>query len=256
MKFTLHDPADAEDRHPVGVATEGRDVPLDPLEGRDLIEYSVISRRMMVGFLSQLGMRKVAEWSQAVVDRHRDDPLPGQVRSPVRPHGSGFVLQAPAVKPDHYRPFLVRRFRRGPHVEVQAILVLFGWVAPLRAGPHGRGRVRDVDATETPFRGLANALPGLDGLWGSPPTIADRRRGIRDAPEYANSRAHRPRNRSTVDIYDGKVLAGSPATNNDEHQRNTGQGAQARDSIGESTRTCRSYLINRRHQQLLPTSPN
>jgi hypothetical protein len=64
-------------RLPDGVAAEGRDVPLHPLEGGDLVQQTVVAGGVVRGLIRQFGMDEEAEDVGAVVDGDRDHALAG-----------------------------------------------------------------------------------------------------------------------------------------------------------------------------------
>ena len=68
----------AEDRDVAGVAAEGCDVLLDPLQRGDLVEQAVIARGVLRGFGAELGMGEEAQAADALGHRHDDHAALGQ----------------------------------------------------------------------------------------------------------------------------------------------------------------------------------
>src|SRR5580704_17925914 len=97
----------AEDRHAPRVATKARDVALDPAQGRDLVQQSI------VGALK-------SSVSQAIVDRHDDHTFLRQPSTIVSRLAAESGLEPSAVDPEHHRS--LPTCPRGPDVEEQAVL--------------------------------------------------------------------------------------------------------------------------------------
>ena len=98
-----------EDRHPVGIAAEGRDVPLHPLQAGDEVQEAVVAGSLVRRLRGQLGMREEAERPHAVVDAHEHDPLAREVLAVVDRAGGGAEGEPAAVDPDEHRDAVARR---------------------------------------------------------------------------------------------------------------------------------------------------
>ena len=112
----------AEDRHPARVPSEGSDVALHPLEGRDLVEQRVVARRAVLGLRGQRRMGEQAEDVEAVVDGHDHHALAGEVGAVVQRLGSASGDVGAAVDPHHDGGEVVTAEVRGPDVEIEAVL--------------------------------------------------------------------------------------------------------------------------------------
>ena len=178
---------DAEDRHPLRIAAEGRGVSLHPLESGHHVEHAVVR----LGFAGGLGLRgqgrmgEEAEHAQPVLDADHDD---APAREAGAAAGSGSFAEAAvaageaaAVNPDHDRQrFVAGAIGWGPHVQVQAVLALRELGAPLRAdgavvggyewlGPRVGGLGRTPAQLTLRWRGEGDAQEGRDvvGVLGS-----------------------------------------------------------------------------------------
>jgi hypothetical protein len=104
----------AGDRHLVGVPPEGGDVVAHPLERRDLVEQPAVLR-------SAVAEQQEAVGAEPVVDRHRDDAVPGEGRPVVHRHGAGPEHEGAAVDPHQHGQAGGVRVGR-PDVEVEDLL--------------------------------------------------------------------------------------------------------------------------------------
>src|SRR5208337_28464 len=113
-----------EDGHPGRVAAERPDVPLDPLQGCDLVEDTVIARTVVRGLVVQLGMGKEAESAHAVIGRDDDNPVLCKGGPVIDRHRAkrGYLPECPAIEEDHDRQLVTGTLCRGPDIEVQAVL--------------------------------------------------------------------------------------------------------------------------------------
>ena len=125
-----------QDRHLARIATERRDVPLDPLQRELLVQNPVVARDLAGRFGGECRMRHEAQGAEAIVDGDDDDALLHQLGRIV------FVAfaqeQRPAMDPEHDRVVLLVVVGR-EYVEEQAILVQ-GAVAELRLAVGHSGR--------------------------------------------------------------------------------------------------------------------
>src|SRR6185436_10960009 len=168
----------AHDRDVARITAEARDIALDPLQRRDLIEESVVAGRVLRRFGSQLGMREKAERADAIRQRDVDDALLRELFAVVVGHRSGADRETAPVDPDHDRHSL----RAGsawwrPDVQIEAIL----------AGRLLAEVVVDVMCAQrlNAFRrcaiGVIRALPRRHRLRRTPAQLANRRRCERHA---------------------------------------------------------------------------
>ena len=214
-------------RDVVGIAAELRDVALDPLQRRDLIEETVVARRMMRRFGRQLRMGEEAQGADPVVEVDEDDAFPGEVFASVHRHPARAEREAAAVDVDDHRQFCPRR--RGParpDVEGEAILtrrllaeIMIDVVAP-----------EHLDAFRRLAVGVVDALPGRDRLWLAPAQVTHRRRREGDAEIGAHAAVEQlSRDRAAVD--GDRVVGDRPF-----HNLGGGSGSGKRPRDGESER--------------------
>ena len=110
----------AKDQDPLGVAAEAFNVFLDPPQSGDLIQQTHIAGKAV--FLPQLGNAEKAQSTAPVIDGHEDrTPLVEglSIKFRLRAVAAG---KAAAIDPEQNRQFLPCLFRRGVHVQVQAVL--------------------------------------------------------------------------------------------------------------------------------------
>ena len=144
----------AEYRDAPCVATERRDILLNPSERGDLIEQTVIARSGAVRFLAQFRMGKETKHAQAVVDGHYHNALPGQLFAII--DGARTGCKSATVDPHHYRKLVARRFGGGVDIQVQTVFAHRGLRAYAgRIGPslHAYGGKLRCIANAGPFRG-------------------------------------------------------------------------------------------------------
>ena len=114
---------ESEDRDVVRIASEPGDVPLHPLQGRDLVHVGVVALGLLRALAAERGEREEAEAPQAVVEAHQDDAILGELDSRRHRGGTTAAHESAPVNPDHHgelRPW--RGVRRAPDVQEQAIL--------------------------------------------------------------------------------------------------------------------------------------
>ena len=133
-------------------------------------------------------MREEAEHAEAVVE---GDEHAAVLRPLLAVH---FRLVGPAageaaaVDPEGHGQLLAGLAgRRGPYVEVQAVLAEFGIAFKVEFGNISAGGVSGLPVRMTPGVGDQHALPGDDGLWLLPAELADGRGGEGDAPVYGHA---------------------------------------------------------------------
>ena len=167
-----------EDGDIPGVAAEGRDVLLHPLQGGDLVHQAVVAEPAPVGVLGgQSRVGEVAEATQAVVDRHHHDATPGQRRPIVEWHAARTADERAAVDEHHHRFAGFWRLGGREDIEEQAILALRPHLSP---GIVAEMRLR---AGRAVGEHRAHAGPGLHGLGRAPAKGAGRSRRVGDAPK-------------------------------------------------------------------------
>jgi hypothetical protein len=169
----------AKDRDILRIAAKGRDVLLDPAECGHLIELAVVARSISARLTRELRVRKEPEDAQPVIDRDNDDPLARERIAIVTRLSAGTRLEPTAVDPHHHRQPIARRRRRGPHVEIEAVLARRTWKrdVPENLALHAMG---------SEFCRVANAYPWARGPRFLPPELADGRVRERDALEDAD----------------------------------------------------------------------
>ena len=79
----------AEDGDVVRIPTERGDVGTNPLERLDLIPVALVARNTFGALGRQFGMRKEAETTETIVDRHHDRAGLGEQPTRLRGPGTG-----------------------------------------------------------------------------------------------------------------------------------------------------------------------
>ena len=166
----------ARDRDLAGIAAEGCDVALDPLQRGDKVEKAVSAGRMMLGFGGEFGMSEKAQRIETMVDGDDDNAPRGKTCAVVARFGARADDKAAAVNPRHHRQarFCPRRGRR-PDVEMEAILGGRG-SAEIDVVPHDALHGMGAKLVCRP-----HACPGRNGLRRAPAQAPERRRGIGNA---------------------------------------------------------------------------
>jgi hypothetical protein len=98
------------------------------------------------------------------------------------PLGTVAVLKTAAEDVHQDRQPLLTRFRRRPHVQIEAVLA-----HPIAAKPIVGGWRGPLHAARAELVGFAYALPVLHRLWFPPAQISDRRLRKRDSLEATNT---------------------------------------------------------------------
>ena len=183
----------AEDRHPVGVAAERRDVPLDPAQSGELVPQ----RKVVVESIAEIAELESAENAYAVsdVDDH-DVPVRRQPRAVVQLKLTRAEYERTAGDPDHHRQ-RSRRVRR-PHRQRQTRLV---------------ANLRVVAATADERLALRRQRPVLDGIAKPRPRGKRARRqkpsfayglfGVRNAAPHRNAVLGRTAQIPRFRVHDG-----------------------------------------------------
>mmetsp|Transcript_38089 Transcript_38089/g.93602 ORF Transcript_38089/g.93602 Transcript_38089/m.93602 type:complete len:450 (+) Transcript_38089:583-1932(+) len=181
-------------RDGVGVAAEGLDVPLDPLERHGHVQQPVVARHPVVRLLGELLEGQEAESTEAVVDRYGYKAPLCNSREVIAAPRSRDVAAAVYEEDDGKKGLcslgsLCRVDVGGIDVEEEAILAL---VLPVR---EQRVLLLRADSAEavgnleaTPAASEGNAVHGSARRHGRPPTpFTSRRQGVGDALENAHA---------------------------------------------------------------------
>ena len=168
----------AEDGHVVRVAAECRDVVLHPLQRRDLIVQPLVARSAVGGFRAERRVGEEAEQTQAVVDGHQHHAVPRQLLTIVEGCARRAHDEAAAVDPHHHWAPFVGLARASPHVEIEAVFVLWHRLAAVEALDGGRMRAR-----RRLLRGVPLAFPSGRRHRRLPAQVAHWRRSVGDALE-------------------------------------------------------------------------
>jgi hypothetical protein len=178
----------AEDRDVLGIAAEVRDVLVHPVERGGLVAQHQVRVRVLAAG-DEIAQRERAQRAQAVVQGHDDGVAARrQARAVVERRAARADQERAAVDEDQHRAASAVR-GRGPHVQVEAVLVL-----PVRAAheaPHQRvlgARLRGAGAEA---QRLALAAPRLRGLRRAEAQRPDRRLRVRNAAERDDAAAAR-----------------------------------------------------------------
>ena len=123
----------AKDGHVFGIATEGGNIAVYPLQSRNLIEQAVVPGGFLVRLGGQFFEREKSENSQAIVHGNDDHTLPRKHPAVLPWLGGCAGHESSSVNPDHHREFGFGILCRRPDVQVQAILV-DAWVAKNHVG--------------------------------------------------------------------------------------------------------------------------
>ena len=190
----------AEHRHVAGVAAEGRDVALHPLQRHDGVEHAVVAGDLRLRFRRELGVREEAERAEAVVQRDDDGAFAREAVARVARLGARAAGEAAAVQPDHDGPAVVRRVGRRPDVQIEAVL------ARRRRGRAFGPPGRALRAARRVLGGRADAGPLRDGLRCAPTIRADGWRRVRYSFEDPDlgARARGAGQRAGVDRHLGR----------------------------------------------------
>ena len=173
---------------PVRIPAELGDVVLHPLAGLPHIVESVVAGGP-AALGRQIGMGEESQKSQTVVDGDDDRVLPpGKAGSVAHHLAAAARHHAAAVNPDEYRQLVLRGFRRGPYVQIQAVLLILRGSQKLGNAMHVGGHFRHLhhllDGCGGILGGPAHAPPAAGILRAAEPQRADGRRGIRDSLVY------------------------------------------------------------------------
>ena len=171
----------AEDGHVARVASERRDVIVDPSQRGDLVEQRHVARTVE----PRVDVVEVAEAECAEPVVHGDDDdVAAQRELGGVEEASRADRERSTVDPHHHRPRRARpRARPGREdVQVEAVLV-DGDVDD----PTEPARFERLRRARRPRGRVAHARPGLDRLGRPEPALADRRRGERHTPELRDA---------------------------------------------------------------------
>src|SRR5579862_5596945 len=110
-------------------------------------------------------MCQKSESTHAVADAHQHDSPLGEFLAAVVRFGGGTGVETAAINPNQYRNAVLRRLRRSPKIQVQAILARFRSLAR-SGGSHA------LHTGRPEFNGLPHSLPLRGGLGSAPAKIA------------------------------------------------------------------------------------
>ena len=186
-----------EDGDVVRIAAEGGDVPLHPLQGRDLVHVGVVALGLVGALAAQRGEREEAEASQAVVEGDEDDALLGERRSRRARQRAGAAHEPAPVDPHHHGQPAWRSRRRGARRSGTGSLQTDGEAArsaarrsPGRAGEAAR---RIVPACSSPRTPRPGARPSTAPPAAAAATAGRRREAPRRGCPCRRRRRRRPR---------------------------------------------------------------
>ncbi len=165
----------AKQRNVGGVAAEGVNILLDPLQGGDLVEQREVIQTLARLFL-QCRMGEKAKMAQSVVDRHHHHVAAGQRQAIVRRQAAGADGKPAAVQPNHHRQRL-RCAGGGPDVEIETV---FAEAAGIPAAKFA-AVVNVLPAGGGKGVGLTHAMPAGGRLRRAPAQRPHGRRGVRNA---------------------------------------------------------------------------
>lgn len=90
-----------KDGHRARIAAEAFNIVPDPCQRRNLIEQSIVPAGLALAFLREPGMRQETEPRHPVLDRHENDPEPGEPISIVKGRGGRAAAKTTAGNPHH-----------------------------------------------------------------------------------------------------------------------------------------------------------
>ena len=179
----------SRDGNPAGVAAEGGDIPLHPAQPGLLVQVPEVGRCVRL-FPGDLRMCQKSQCANPVIHRYHHDTAPGNPL-PVKFHLRRIAaLQTAAEEPDQDRLLLIRFFRVGPDVQIQAVF------------SHGNIRIHVpfpavyiVSQARNPLHGnrgkpvaVSDACPAFTGLRRPPAVFPYRGRGKRNSLKRCNPR--------------------------------------------------------------------
>ena len=165
-----------EDRHVLGIATKRRDVLLDPAKRGHLVHQAIVPGRPGLALGRKRRVREQTELPKAVVHAHHDrvgllrDEFAGSSAVGLDAFAEG---EAATMDPDHDRQVATCRGR----VDVDVEAIFAGHEARNREAVEGR-----LDAAVRPLGGRKRFGPGRRFYGRLPAELAERRRGIGNAP--------------------------------------------------------------------------
>src|SRR5665213_191713 len=129
-------------------------------------------------------MREKPKWADAIIDGDDNHAFFCERVAPIERDRSGFLREATAGNPNHYRQLGTDGIGGNPDVQIKTILtVRFKWLA--------RNGTAVLHADRREFVGAPNAFPRRDRHWIAPAEIASRRRGERKAfVDFETGAAH------------------------------------------------------------------
>ncbi len=180
----------------------------------------------MAGLLGQLRMRQEAEGADAVVEGDDDHALLGQGVAVADRHVAAAFVVGAAIDPEHHRKLLAGLGRRGPDVQVEAVLRHLRRIRQVDRQVHAQGpRLGGrLDAGVAPLGAVAHAAPVGGGLGIAPAQRTHRRGGEGDAAEHGH--AGRGAGRAGHQAVDGldRLVEGGLGRGGGERRARQGQG--------------------------------
>ncbi len=134
----------------------------------------------MAALFGEFWRRQEAERPDAVGHRDEHHAALGEVGAVIELVGGGAGVEAAAIDPHDHRQLVRGRLGRGPDVEIEAVLAIGDALAGAAAAPALHAAVPEVG-------GLLHPAPRRRRLRRLPAQIAHRRRGERDALEFAEA---------------------------------------------------------------------
>ena len=192
-----------EDGHIVGVATKLGDILLDPLQGLDLVEDTIVARHLMRALGREGGVNEEAEHTKTVVDGDEHHILGTPLLTVELWLRAEALAIATAMNPQRHRQFLAHLTRcLRPHIQIEAVLAESGLfpIAPLRVV--ATSILDGLEARTAKRVANLHALPRHDGLRLFPTILLDGRCGVRNAPINIHVRmvvSHDPLHLTTLD---------------------------------------------------------
>ena len=150
----------AEDGHLRWVAAEVADVPLYPLQGKDLVEQAIVAAMSVFRLLCEFGVSHKTQCSCAVLDAHNDYTSTCEECPEVA--AIVLCLESAAVNPNHHGETVAGRCCGSGYTEVQAVFT-----------HHVGGESRTCGLWRPLGKviGLQHTLPRLCWLWRFPTEV-------------------------------------------------------------------------------------
>ena len=175
----------AEDHHVVRVTAELLDILLDPLEGLDHVEDTIVSGDTVGAFSGEKRMGHEAVDAETVVDGDEDDVLACPLLGVKLGLGTETFAVAAAMDPEGDRKLGAGVARLlGPDIHIEAVLAEGSLVAISPLSVVATLVLDVLVAGVAEALGEIHAVPRNYRLGSFPAVLPDRRCGIRDTAEY------------------------------------------------------------------------